>query len=50
MFHLVCNVNLGQESKWKTAGKVVVVAPSMWGRWNDVKKDNYLKASFEKFV
>ena len=39
-----------QEIKWKTAGKVIVVAPSMWGRWIDVKKDNYLKASFEKFV
>ena len=39
-----------QDSEWKDAGKVVVVSPSMWGRWNDVEKDNYLKASFEKFV
>ena len=36
-------------SKWKTAGKVVVVAPTMWGRWSDDKKDEYLKGSFEQF-
>ena len=38
------------QDKWKTAGKVVVIAPHMWGRWNDLKKDSFLKASFEKFV
>ena len=37
------------DGKWKTAGKVVVIAPSMWGRWNDTQKDSFLKASFEKF-
>ena len=39
-----------QVGRWKTAGKVVVIAPSMWGRWNDNQKDSFLKASFEKFV
>ena len=37
------------DGKWKTAGKVVVIAPSMWGRWTDTQKESFLKASFEKF-
>ncbi len=37
------------DNRWSTAGKVVIIAPYMWGRWNDTQKDSFLKASFEKF-
>ena len=37
------------EGKWRTAGKIVVIAPSMWGRWKDTQKDSFLKACFDKF-
>ena len=37
------------DGKWKTAGKVVVIAPSVWGRWNDTQKESFLKDNFEKF-
>ena len=39
-----------QDGRWKTAGKVVVIAPSMWGRWSDNQKDSFMKASFERFL
>ena len=39
-----------QDGRWKTVGKVDVIAPSIWGRWNGNQKDSFLKASFERFL
>ena len=38
-----------QAGKWNTAGKVIIIAPQMWGRLSADMKENFLKQSFEQF-
>ena len=38
-----------RDTKWTTAGKVVVVLPARWGRLSGVQKEEYLNQSFSKF-
>ena len=38
-----------RESKWTTAGKVVVVLPAQWGKLSKEQKEEYLNQSFSKF-
>ena len=38
-----------RNTKWTTAGKVVVVLPARWGRLSGVQKEEYLNQSFSKF-
>ena len=38
-----------RESKWTTAGKVVVVLPAQWGKLSGEQKEEYLNQSFSKF-
>ena len=38
-----------RESKWITAGKVVVVLPATWGRLSGGQKEEYLNQSFSRF-
>ena len=38
-----------QAGKWNNAGKVIIVAPQMWGRLSAETKENFLRQSFDQF-
>jgi hypothetical protein len=38
-----------RDTKWTTAGKVVVVLPATWGRLSGQQKEEYLNQSFSRF-
>ena len=37
------------DSRWSTAGKVVIISPMMWGRLSTEKRENFIRQSFEHF-
>ena len=37
------------ESRWTTAGKVVIISPTMWGRLSIEKREAFIKQSFDQF-
>ena len=37
------------DSRWSTAGKVVIISPMMWGRLSTEKRENFIRQSFEQF-
>ena len=37
------------DSRWSTAGKVVIISPMMWGRLSTEKREAFIKQSFDQF-
>ena len=37
------------DSRWSTAGKVVIISPMMWGRLSTEKRETFITQSFEQF-
>jgi hypothetical protein len=38
-----------RNSKWRTAGKVVIIAPANWGRLSPEEKSGFILESFRSF-
>jgi hypothetical protein len=38
-----------KEIKWRTCGKVVIIAPSNWGRLSVEGRKSFIKSSFDEF-
>ena len=37
------------DTRWSTAGKVVIISPMMWGRLSTDKREAFIKQSFDQF-